>query len=279
MLKKIYNLNAISTDGGSVLVNVSIEKKAKMLVAPDATMVEVSRLKKVHNAIDFDLYITKYKFENQTYLGTVKSITSDAMMDIYFIKVDEDITSLVSDPNDMSKLINETKTVTEVFFLIIPSLLYLPDSDSGTVPEVINLDGAVFGVHSSNGVATDIGVIDVANDGDTKSYLPTDLVVDAPTSLRIYPICLDGVNTDSKFNSIEIYVDGGQINSDSGMPTQIIELGEFTDLFSTYLASNSITNLELEISRIGSRAFGKYNFTRDYLAKMQGGKLALSVNF
>lgn len=279
MLREVYPLNAISVSGENLMINVHIAKKAKMLIGPNTEMIKSTRYEENFPAVDFDTYIFKYSLENQRYVGTIKSITSDALLDIYLITVDTPINSKVSDPNDSTKLLDATEIKTETFFIVIPSLLMLPDADTGATPPYIDVDAIVFGVTAYDNKTSSLGMSDVNELKDTTAYLPNNLVLDKPDGITIYTLALDGIATDSKFNQIEIYTTGGQLDSNETMPTQMIDLGLVNDLFKTYFINTSSNALTLHTASVQSIGINKYHFTTENKNEITGGRLVLAINF
>lgn len=269
-LKRKYSFSGV--DGTvdtpvTIPVTININNFTRLMVLPDSLIGGNNRHEVSHPKIDFTTETTKFKLDGQTYIGTVRSLCSDAILDIY--------------------LINHTGTkngvdYTETFFIAFPSLALLPDSDSGALPDRYIVDGVVFGItddySDTSSSYNEIGDRKVLN-----TYLPEDLPIQTPDILKVSTLSLIGLSEDSMFNAIETVTSVGQINSDKALPSQVILLGDYTDLFADYIAAQELitapTGLPFNVSHIENRTFTKFTYGKQMKRTITKGMLAIPLNF
>ena len=215
--------------------------------------------------IDYGSKPSVFTIKDQTYLGTANSVYSDNRVDLYLIS-NKVIVDVVDNGTP------STKEVTEQFILAIPSLLFVVECDTMKDVPSLSVDGVIIGVTSSGSKSANQTTVSIGDLDTAYTYLDTLKEVTLP-KLDMTVMCLTGTDYDSTFNSIEVYVTGGQINGSSNLPTQLIVLGDVTDLF-----TNASEGVRLDLKQLKSTSINHMQFSSTS-AVVTSGTLVIPLNF
>lgn len=242
-----------------LLVNLKLTRYTRLLVMSNLFGNKSVRYNLDFSKMDFPSHTTAYKIEDADYIGTVGSTITDISMDIYYV----------------NKTVDENGTnVNYGFFVAFPTLFLLPDIDIGTTRSV-DLDAVVFGVEDGSTVKMTGSVVEIGEKDELTLYLKNQTLL-TPNKLSNKLITFPGIDSDSLYNTTEVYTTPGQCNGDDVQPTQYISLGTMTDLFSGY---DPLVGLKLHIGTIDQVFHNQYKISKAIEGTIKNGTLCIPLNF
>jgi hypothetical protein len=257
-------ITATNSNGDEVEIGyiVEVDRALKLTMLPEEMLVNANRIERSYVGIDYINRPDLYKIKDQEYLGTVTSLISDTILDIYIIK---------RKYKDL-----EDNDVDEQFLLLIPSLLVLDSVDymelserpyrtKGMVALVRTNVKHTLGEGSNSSV-----MINNKSSEAVESFLTNETVT--ITSPYIKGISLAGMSSDSMINTLDRKCDDGEstIRSDRFGMTQFLVLGRASTMFTT--------PPHLEISRLLPVAINKHTISNANWVKVNDGLIGISIN-
>ena len=262
----VLKLDIIATnkDGKPITVGmeVSIDRLLKLTMIPELYINKTSRKDKEYTPIDYNNRGDIYRIKDQTYLGTVSSLITDNLVDVYMIK-----------RNYTENNIEHT----EQFILVIPSLTLLDSVDNMELIErPVRLSGMVSLLRVTNNndnVGAGYILTKDRHDLTMESYIE-DEVITTKENLSMLGISLGGLSEhDSVVTSIEANnSDGnGVLRSGKIGMTQFLILGQVEDMFTSLPK-------ELDIARLRATAVDKYSISDTSFIKVNKGRVGLMLD-
>ena len=258
-------ITATKSDGEVVDINsvVTLDRLLNIVMIPDIYTNTTTRLDKQHTPIDYTSNPGLYRIKNQTYIGTVSSLITDNIVDIYMIK------RTYKDDSNPSIDINEQ------FLLVIPSLSLLDNVDNMELKDrPLLLSGMVslLRVNKKNDSLTGCLFLNEREDNSLETYI-TDELITIDGNLNTLGMSLGGVSHNSVATGIEkINSDGkGVIRSDKIGITQFLMLGRVENIFST-------TPIRLDISRILPISPVRSGISNSAFINVNKGKIGLVLD-
>ncbi len=260
-------ITATKTGGEVIEVNmvVTLDRILNLVMIPEIYTNTTSRIDKQHTPVDYISNPGLYKIKDQTYIGTVSSLITDNIVDVYMIK-----RTYNEDMDDVNSAI-----ITEQFLLVIPSLSLLDNADN---MELMNRPLCVSGMVSllrankKNDSLTGCLFLNEREDNSLETYIK-DEVITIDGNLTTLGMSLGGVSHNSVATGVEkINSDGkGVIRSDKIGITQFLLLGRVENIFST-------TPIRLDISRILPISPVRSGISNSAFINVNKGKIGLVLD-
>lgn len=250
-----------SRPNDKISCRIKISKTVGALIMPNLFINSDSRIEKEYTKIDYATTMNSslLYIEGQEYLGTVKSLATDATVDLYMYKMEEPVTG------KMFK-----------FLLVIPSLTTLGEVDV-SLSAVNDITGAISLVHVPNQVEG--GSIDNAVDKNStvNLYVKDTTSFNVGDNLTIKGISLPGITGQSAvFEYTAIQGNDGSLNHSNIGTVQYIELGDVDNLFDI-TAGESIA---LYLSKLIPVGIGLYQYKPvNHPVAVSKGKLVIPLQF
>ena len=245
-----------------VIGRINLDHVSRLIALPNIDMILPATYSKDSVVLD---EADTLRIDGQVYLGTVKSLASDGILDVYYITRDYD---------GIVEATGLTEVRSESFFLLIPSMLFygaygeLPQSD------VLDISGIVSGVDDlmvlNRGSDSSIMTLD-KDSGSISSYLEDEEIVTTAVVLSTRLLGLNNLTTDWRVHATEIN-NLAEINLVTSFnSTQFIIIGKANAVLPT------VDNFN--ISRINPVLYNQFKITNPVPHKNGGYTLAIPLNF
>lgn len=249
--KRVFD---ISNGDGSVTnkIVINITGVIRPTILPDLYVNRTQRVKMPFPKVDFATEANKFKLTDHTYIGTVGSIVTDKLCDVYAITEGDDL-----------------------YFIVFPSLLFLGDSDSFDGVVTYNeLPAMAFGLTNTKGTHTSgYTAIDSKNTNDFIATLSSTLTVATPSKLHMTTLSLYGATESAFFGMATVYVEGGELGANGLEASQWLLLGDISDLITDIPADG----LSMQTATLHPESFMKVDMVRTNRA-IKKGMLAIPLN-
>lgn len=245
-------------------VRVSLTRYTRLMIMPNLFTKKSERLYIDHNKTHFinDGDTKHYQLDGAQYLGTAASLVTDVLMDIYLVPITYD-----------NPLDNNT-TVTKQLFIAFPTLLLLPDANTGIISNV-EVNATVFGIEDV-GMDLNGSTGTLRSDGDY-AYINENVVINTPAKLKTTVMAINGLGSDALFSTIERYNTdtGGQTNCDGFHTTQFIVLGNIEEIVADY----PVDGMVWQLSTIAQSGYNQYVFSKPMYHRLKAGTICIPLNF
>lgn len=245
-------------------VRVSLTRYTRLMLMPDLFGKKTERLTVEHHKTHFinDGDTKHYQLDNAQYVGTAASLASDMLMDIYLV------------PISYANPLKNNEVLTKQLFIAFPTLLLLPDANTGIVSNV-EVNATVFGIEDA-GLDLNGSTGSLRSDNDY-AYIDEDVVITTPASLKTTAIAINGLGSDALFSTVEIYNtnNNGQTNSDGFHVTQFIVLGKVEELVVNY----PVDGMDFYLATIAQSGYNQYVFTKPLPRRLKAGTICIPLNF
>lgn len=261
------NVTITATSGTGSVVEIgtviTIDRVLKLTMMPDIYFNKPSRMDKEYPAIDYVAKPDLYRIKDQTYIGTVSSLITDNLMDVYVYK---------------RKYLDENNTEQdEEFLLLIPSLAILDSVDTIAImtrPYRISGMLAMVRTDDKHTKGGNTGFIQTNKTSrlPITSYLENENIA-IDSKLTMAGFSLSGLSQfNNMISSIETDTTDGRagIKSDKIGMSQFLVLGAYSDIFP------DDSNLSLDIARLDSTNINSYEVGNTSFIPV-GGKTILAL--
>lgn len=245
---------------------ITISSSIAPMILPEYLVEKSGMITETHPKIDFSSKPKRYRIKDQTYVGTVASLSNDAMVDLYYIS------------NDYKD--DEGTTKTERYMIVIPSLSILEDAGSLDSKVPLKIKGSVVFVENVGTVSqtqTTSYKIDIKDSVAVQPVLNETNEMKDISELVTKTISLPGLFfAVGTFTNVTRYIPNiGEVSSVGAddMPGQVIVLGDVGDIFT------DVSDLTLPLTRIRPVDIRKYVVDAPRKVKISSGVLAIPLIF